>query len=45
MQYMLLIYEDETAFGEQHDSPAVMEIVQRHIAFGGELGAARTRAP
>ena len=41
MQYMLLIYEDETAYGDKHDSPAVLEIVQRHMAFGGELGAAR----
>ena len=41
MQYMLLIYEDETVYGEKHDSPAVMEIVQRHMAFGGDLGSAR----
>ena len=41
MQYMLLIYEDETVYGDKHDSPAVMEIVQRHMAFGEGLGAAR----
>jgi len=41
MQYMLLIYEDETAYGDEHDSPAVMEIIQRHMAFGEELGAQR----
>jgi len=41
MQYMFLIYEDETVYGDKHDSPAVMEIVQRHMAFGEGLGAAR----
>ena len=38
MQYMLLIYEDESVYGDQPDSPAVTEIVQRHIAFGEDLG-------
>jgi hypothetical protein len=38
---MLLIYEDETAYGDRHDGPAVMEIVQRHRAFASELGAQR----
>ena len=38
MQYMLLIYEDERIFGEDEDSPALKEIVERHMAFAGSLG-------
>jgi hypothetical protein len=41
MQYMLLIYEDETVYGDERDNPAMTEIFQRHMAFGEELGAAR----
>ncbi|MES1975044.1 MAG: YciI family protein [Pseudomonadota bacterium] len=40
MQYLLLIYEDESVYGDNHDSPAVAEIVRRHMAFGEEIGAA-----
>ena len=38
MQYMLLIYEDENAYGDEHDSPAVMEILQMLdlVAFFGD---------
>ncbi|WCM28177.1 YciI family protein [Sphingomonas sp. QA11] len=41
MQYMLLIYEDESVYGEEPDSPAVTDIIQRHIAFGDDIGEAR----
>jgi hypothetical protein len=40
MQYMLLIYEDERIYGpEKTGSP--MQIVECHMTFGKELGAAR----
>ena len=41
MQYMLLIYEDESVYGENKDGPAMNEIVARHMAFVRELGAKR----
>ena len=37
MQYMLLIYEDERAFGE--NEAALQEIVGKHQAFAQSLGA------
>jgi hypothetical protein len=41
MQYMLLIYEDERVYGPDKNSPAIQEIVARHMAFIKELGPAR----
>lgn len=41
MQYILLVYEDETVYGDERDNPAMTEIMQRHMAFGTELGARR----
>jgi len=38
MQYMLLIYEDETIFGDGKDNPALVEIERRHREFAGSLG-------
>jgi hypothetical protein len=39
MQYMLLIYEDETIYGEGKDSPSLDEIVRRHQEFAEGLAA------
>jgi hypothetical protein len=39
MQYALLIYEDETVYG-QDDSPVMHEIIGKHMAFGQANGAA-----
>lgn len=39
MQYMLLIYEDETVYGDQKDNPALLEIVGKHRAFAHGLGS------
>ncbi len=41
MQYMLLIYEDESLYGAGKAGPALQEIVARHMAFSRELGAVR----
>jgi hypothetical protein len=41
MQYALLIYEDETAYGRDKGDPAHEAIVAKHMAFGAELGAKR----
>ena len=41
MQYMLLIYEDETVYGPDKNGPAIQEIVAKHMAFNKELGSAR----
>lgn len=41
MQYMLLIYEDETTYGPNRDGSVMSEMGARHQAFMGELGAAR----
>jgi hypothetical protein len=41
MQYMMLIYEDERIYGSKTDTPAIKDIVARHMAFSRELGAAR----
>ena len=38
MQYMLLIYEDETGYGDKQDTPAIRDITARHMALVGELG-------
>ena len=41
MQYMLLIYEDEAIYGPDKAGPAMQEVVERHKAFGAELGPRR----
>jgi hypothetical protein len=41
MQYMLLIYEDETVYGSDKSGPAMQEIVAKHKDFNVELGSAR----
>jgi hypothetical protein len=41
MQYILLIYENEKAYGPEKAGPALQEIVAKHMAFSSELGAAR----
>jgi hypothetical protein len=41
MKYALLIYEDERVYGGG-DSPAMHEIVGKHMAFGQEFGPAIT---
>jgi hypothetical protein len=41
MQFMLLIYEDETVYGPDKKGPAIHEIVARHMEFNKELGARR----
>ena len=41
MQYMLLIYEDESVYGAPKNGEAMSEIVTRHRAFMAELGAKR----
>ena len=41
MKYMMLIYEDEQAFGPDKSGPGMKEIVAKHMAFSQELGAAR----
>jgi len=38
MQYMLLIYEDETGYGDKQDTPEIRDITARHMALVGELG-------
>jgi len=40
MQYALLIYADEKARPPEN-SPALQELVAKHMAFSSELGAAR----
>ncbi|HEY0115663.1 MAG TPA: YciI family protein [Allosphingosinicella sp.] len=39
MQYALLIYEDESVYGAE-DSPAMQEVVGKHMAFGDRHGPA-----
>jgi (2Fe-2S) ferredoxin len=41
MKYALLIYEDESVYGD-HDSPLMQEIIGKHMAFGQEVGPAIT---
>ncbi len=41
MQYMLLIYEDESVYGDKNDSPEVREIVAKHWKLVEELGDKR----
>ena len=41
MQYMLLIYEDESVYGPNKSGPALQEIAAKHMAYVRELGAVR----
>jgi hypothetical protein len=42
MQYLLLIYEDETAYGPyKQGGEALNKVVASHMAFGQSLGARR----
>jgi hypothetical protein len=41
MQYLLLIYEDESVYGPDKDSEALSEVVAGHMAFGQALGTKR----
>ena len=41
MQFMLLIYEDESIYGPDKDGAAMQQIVAKHMAFNRELGAVR----
>jgi len=40
MRYMLLIYEDEKAWGENKDGPSLDATVAEHMALAQSLGAA-----
>jgi hypothetical protein len=41
MKYALLIYEDESVYGDHKGGEAMDKIVSQHMAFGAELGARR----
>lgn len=41
MQYMLMIYEDETAYGPDKNNAVLQEMVAKHMAFARDLGPAR----
>jgi hypothetical protein len=41
MKYALLIYEDESVYGDKTDGEAMQTIVGKHMAFGAELGDRR----
>jgi hypothetical protein len=41
MQYALLIYQQESVLGPDQGSPALNEIVAKHMAFSRELGPTR----
>ena len=41
MKYALLIYEDESVYGEDKTGEAMDAIIGRHMAFSEELGATR----
>src|ERR1700737_81579 len=41
MQYMLLIYADESIYGADKGGPPLQEMIAKHMAFGRELGTAR----
>jgi hypothetical protein len=41
MQYMLLIYEDESIYGPAKNGPGLQEIVREHMVFNKQLGSAR----
>jgi len=41
MQYLLLIYEDESVYGPDMTGEAVNQVVAKHMAFGQAVGAKR----
>lgn len=41
MNYALLIYENESAYGSEKNNPALQEIVEKHMSFSQELGPKR----
>lgn len=41
MQYALLVYEDERAYGPDKNGPALQEMFMKHLAFREEMGARR----
>jgi hypothetical protein len=41
MQYLLLIYEDESVYGPEKGGEAMNQVVAGHMAFGQALGAKR----
>lgn len=41
MQFMLLIYEDESIYGPGKSGAAMQQIVAKHMAFNRELGSIR----
>jgi hypothetical protein len=41
MQYVLLIYEDESVFGPGKGGPALQQVVAKHMTFTRELGTTR----
>lgn len=41
MQFLLLLYEDESVYGPNKNGPVVKEMLPRHIAFREDVGAAR----
>jgi hypothetical protein len=41
VQFMLLIYEDESIYGPGKNGPAMQQIVAKHMAFSRDLGGIR----
>lgn len=41
MKYALLIYEDESVYGDKGDNAAMNEIVSKHMAFTQQMGERR----
>jgi hypothetical protein len=41
MQYLLLIYEDESVYGPDKGGEAMNQVVAGHMAFGQAIGAKR----
>ena len=41
MQYIMLIYEDESVYGPDKAGDATNQVVAGHMAFGQQLGAKR----
>ncbi len=41
MQYMLMLYEDETIYGADKTGPAMQQVVPKHMALVAELGSRR----
>ena len=41
MHYLLLIYEDESVYGQDKGGRGMSEVTPRHMALGRELGATR----